>query len=53
MMAGWDGRISDRDIWSIVHYIRALAAKGKMAVAPTPAEPVEPATPRRTLELVD
>ena len=50
MMAGWDGRISDTDIWGIVHYIRALAANEKVAVAPTPAEP---ATPRRTLELVD
>ena len=27
MMAGWDGRIPDSDIWSIVNYIRALAAK--------------------------
>ena len=27
MMAGWDGRIPDNDIWSIVNYIRALAPK--------------------------
>jgi mono/diheme cytochrome c family protein len=27
MMAGFDGRISDNDIWSIVNYIRALAQK--------------------------
>ena len=27
MMAGWDGRIPDNDIWSIVNYLRALAAK--------------------------
>jgi mono/diheme cytochrome c family protein len=27
MMAGWDGRIPDDDIWSIVHYLRTLAAK--------------------------
>ncbi len=26
MMAGWDGRISDPDIWSLVNYLRALAA---------------------------
>ena len=28
MMAGWDGRISDTEIWSIVNYLRALAANG-------------------------
>ncbi len=27
MMAGWDGRIPDNDIWGIVNYIRTLAAK--------------------------
>jgi mono/diheme cytochrome c family protein len=27
MMAAWDGRIPDRDIWSIVNYIRTLALK--------------------------
>jgi mono/diheme cytochrome c family protein len=27
MMAGWDGRIPDNDIWSIIHYIRTLAPK--------------------------
>jgi mono/diheme cytochrome c family protein len=27
MMAAWDGRIPDNDIWSIVNYIRALAPK--------------------------
>ena len=27
MMAGWDGRIPDNDIWNIVNYIRTLAAK--------------------------
>ena len=26
MMAGWEGRISDREMWSIVRYLRALAA---------------------------
>ena len=25
MMAGWDGRIPDNDIWNIVNYIRSLA----------------------------
>jgi len=27
MMAGWDGRLPDTDIWSIVNYLRALAPK--------------------------
>ena len=27
MMAGWDGRISDQDIWNIVNYLRTLAPK--------------------------
>ena len=26
MMAGWEGRISDTEIWHIVNYLRALAA---------------------------
>jgi mono/diheme cytochrome c family protein/glucose/arabinose dehydrogenase len=50
MMAGWDGRITDTEIWSIVTYIRALAANKSVVVAPTPAAP---AAPRRTLELAD
>jgi len=50
MMAGWDGRISDTDIWSIVHYLRALARKENVTVAPTV---VADTTPRRTLELTD
>ena len=27
MMAGWDGRISDADVWNIINYLRTLAAK--------------------------
>ena len=27
MMAGWDGRISDNDVWNIINYIRTLAPK--------------------------
>jgi mono/diheme cytochrome c family protein len=27
MMAPWDGRIPDNDIWSIVNYVRSLSAK--------------------------
>ena len=26
MMAGWEGRISDADIWSIVNYLRTLGS---------------------------
>jgi mono/diheme cytochrome c family protein len=51
MMAGWEGRIPDSEIWSIVNYIRALAANKDVAVAPTPA--AAPAASRTTLELAD
>ena len=27
MMAGWDGRISDNDVWNIINYLRTLAPK--------------------------
>jgi mono/diheme cytochrome c family protein len=27
MMAGWDGRISDTEIWSIINYLHTLAAR--------------------------
>ena len=50
MMAGWDGRISDTEIWSIVNYLRALAAKKEVTVAPPAAVD---AAPRRKLELRD
>ncbi len=33
MMAGFDGRIPDAEIWSLVNYLRALA-KGDVTVAP-------------------
>ena len=50
MMAGWDGRVSDTEIWSIVNYLRALAAKKEVTVAPPVA--VDTA-PRAKLELRD
>jgi mono/diheme cytochrome c family protein len=50
MMAGWEGRLSDTEIWSIVNYLRALAANKTVDVA---ASPVAAATPRPTLELAD
>jgi mono/diheme cytochrome c family protein len=53
MMAGWEGRLSDTEIWSIVNYLRALAANPNVAVASTPAASAVPAAPRKTLELAD
>jgi mono/diheme cytochrome c family protein len=50
MMAGWDGRISDTDIWSIVNYIRALATKKDVTIAPTVGAD---AAPRPTLQLAE
>jgi mono/diheme cytochrome c family protein len=50
MMAGWDGRISDTEIWSIVSYLRALAANATVTAAPSAAAD---AAPRRALELAD
>jgi mono/diheme cytochrome c family protein len=48
MMAGWEGRVPDTEIWSIVNYIRALASRKDVVAAPTVvADP----RPRRTLEL--
>jgi glucose/arabinose dehydrogenase len=37
MMAGWEGVLSDTDIWSVVHYLRALAKKERVTAAPTTA----------------
>jgi mono/diheme cytochrome c family protein/glucose/arabinose dehydrogenase len=50
MMAGWEGRVADAEIWSIVNYLRALAANTNLTIAPATA--ADPA-PRRTLELAD
>ena len=50
MMAGWEGRITDSEIWSIVNYLRALASKKPVAVSETVA--ADPA-PRQTLTLAD
>jgi mono/diheme cytochrome c family protein len=51
MMAGWDGRISDTEIWSIVNYLRALAANSDVAVGPVTA--AAPVVSRKTLKLAD
>src|SRR5262245_49979443 len=50
MMAGWEGRITDTEIWSIVNYLRALASKKEITVAPSVAS--DP-TPEHTLALAD
>ena len=50
MMAGWEGRISDAEIWSIINYIRALAANEEVAVAPAAAADDRP---RQVLELAE
>jgi mono/diheme cytochrome c family protein len=54
MMAGWGGHLSDTDIWNVVNYLRALAARKNVPAAPA-APPAAPAdlTPRPTLELAD
>lgn len=51
MMAGWDGRLSDAEIWSIIHYVRALAADPNLVVADAAADARQ--APRRTLRLAD
>jgi mono/diheme cytochrome c family protein len=59
MMAGWEGRISDTEIWHIVNYLRALAAHaatgGPVTTAPGGAGPAAaaPAVPRPALQLAD
>ena len=35
MMAGWEGQVTDTEIWSIVNYLRALASKKEITIAPT------------------
>jgi mono/diheme cytochrome c family protein len=52
MMAGWEGQLTDAQIWSIVDYLRALAKDPNVAVAAAPAVAAA-ATPRPKLELVD
>jgi mono/diheme cytochrome c family protein len=54
MMAGWEGRIADTEIWNIVNYLRALAANPNVAIASAPATAVaDPGVPRKKLDLVD
>ena len=51
MMAGWEGRISDTEIWSVIRYLRALAANGTVTIAPTAA--AAPTAPLPALQLTD
>jgi mono/diheme cytochrome c family protein len=53
MMAGWEGQLSDTDIWNIVHYLRALRSNPDLVVASAPAVPAAPAPSRPQLELAD
>lgn len=53
MMAGWEGRLSDTEIWNIVNYLRALAANPNVAIASAPATAADPTRPRKTLALAD
>ena len=50
MMAGWEGRLSDTEIWSIVNYLRALASNTPVTVAPTAAAATKP---QHVLDLSD
>jgi mono/diheme cytochrome c family protein len=50
MMAGWDGVLSETEMWSVVHYLRALAARETVTAAPAAA--ADP-RPRYSLELAD
>jgi mono/diheme cytochrome c family protein len=50
MMAGWDGRISDTEIWSIIDYLRAIPEDGTVTATRTSETA---ATPRPALELAD
>ena len=53
MMAGWEGTLSDTQIWSIVDYLRALAANPTLVVEPAAPAPAAAAPPRPKLELAD
>ena len=50
MMAGWEGRLSDTEIWSVVNYLRAVAANKSVTVAAAPASDMKP---KPILQLTD
>lgn len=53
MMAGWEGTLSDTQIWSIVHYLRALAANPDLVVEAAAAASTAATPARPGLELAD
>ncbi len=50
MMAGWEGRLSDTEIWSVVNFLRAVAANKSVTVAAAPASDTKP---KPILQLTD
>jgi glucose/arabinose dehydrogenase/mono/diheme cytochrome c family protein len=54
MMAGWEGTLSDPQIWNVIHYLRALAKDPNLTVDAAAAPATSPAaTPKPTLALAD
>jgi mono/diheme cytochrome c family protein len=54
MMAGWEGRIPDAEIWHIVNYLRALAANSASGAPVTTAPTASaPTVPKPALQLTD
>lgn len=52
MMMAWDGQLADEEIWSVVNYLRALAAKEPVAAADAGAA-AHPAATLPLLQLAD
>jgi mono/diheme cytochrome c family protein len=52
MMAGWEGTLSDTQIWSVIDYMRALAKDPTLKVE-TAAVAATPSAPQPRLELAD
>ena len=38
MMAGYDGKLSDAEIWHVINYVHALATNPDLEIAPTTVE---------------
>jgi mono/diheme cytochrome c family protein len=53
MMAGWGGSLSDTEIWSVVHYLRSLAANPNAAVDTTSAAAPKSARYEGSVQLDD
>ena len=50
MMAGWEGTLSDTQIWSVIHYLRALAKDPNLVVEAAPAAAAAAPLPKLALE---